>query len=278
MHAPAKAQGDSSGVRALRPNLAVARSPSLIQGRWAFDLGIVTLAVSLRREATNLCGLHKWCSQARLLASIVPQSEVAILTPFSFLEDCPAARLIPWDTDLERKLTAYTNRVAIADGPVERKFFAVNMQKLQLLAERQYRALFFTDWDVDLLPSLPKASWAWAHYFRPFLADRRALFLGSPDEKAPVNGGVFLVKTASRAYQLALREQTDSNPCPSHISLLTYTWQKKKSHAMLYNYYLPTSTTFPTIIMPTIPADLSLSLWAFCAHTSSCVPSLLIEA
>ena len=135
------------------------------------DLGIVTIAVSLPSAPNRAaaCGLIKWCWQAHALArslATVWTAEVSILAPSRepSLEDCREARVLPWDYVLARKLRAYSRLPFVANVSFEREYvadwLALNMQKIQLLssAVAPYRAVYFTDWDVDPAPSIPHAA------------------------------------------------------------------------------------------------------------------------
>ena len=256
---------------------------------------IATIAVSV--EGRAMCSLPKWCAQAGALAAMVHGSEVAILTPHSRLEDCPAVKLLPWDDDLQQRCMRYTARVDIVQDQRAAAPLALAMQKLQLLSLTQYRAIFFTgapsiaplehylnhvfrlslpfgpsniasiplfqsthtitesnlqnsprkpyppnpihskitsyivyipyhfgvnissqpppppphpvflpiDWDVDPMPSMTTARQAWATLFPAFLADRRTLLVASPDERAPLNAGVLLLKPSAAAHALSMR-------------------------------------------------------------------------
>ena len=171
--------------------------------RAALDLAITTMAASSNGHA--MCGLLKWCSQASTLAALVPRSEVAILTPHDRLDDCPKARLLRWDSELQRRFAVYTNRSSIVRDRRAAASMALVMQKLQVLSLREYRAVLFTDWDVDPVPSVSRARVAWQRHFPRFLDAPQTLVIASPDERAPFNAGVFLAKPASSAYELALR-------------------------------------------------------------------------
>ena len=226
------------------------------QAATPLDLAIATVAVSLWNDPTTMCGLLKWCAQAHMLSAIVPRSEVAVLTPHTQLLDCPSARLLAWDSALEHKLTKYTQRTSIVGRQRDARWLAAGMQKVQFLALQQYRAIFFTDWDVDPAPSLPRARVAWAQYFPEFLADPTALLLGSPDEGVPLNAGdvptpvqtpthrmaawapacmhpnvhaagVFLVKTACAAHALALEWLANGSN-----AVCVHTYSGERGHIM----------------------------------------------
>jgi hypothetical protein len=106
------------------------------------DLAIATLAAPMHPMPKDaMCGMVKWCSQARILAEqvLAPrwQAEVVAITPLSRLEDCPNAHLVAWDDNLEARLRAYMARPDIVRGRTERPcherrcWLALNLQKLQ---------------------------------------------------------------------------------------------------------------------------------------------------
>lgn len=191
------------------------------------DLAIATLAVNQKRLAYE-CGLVKWCSQASALARALTASpqlqlrvEIVILTPppdddrAIGLHDCAkGTRRLTWDSELERKLIAYTNRDDIVSGLASQRHNAVLMQKLQFLSlVSSFAAILYADWDVDVAPSLCHAVWAFEHAFRAFRDDSSTQLLGSPDAAAPLNSGVLLFKPSREAHDRAiawLRNGTDA--------------------------------------------------------------------
>lgn len=140
----------------------------------------------------------KWTAEVAILA---PRRELA-------LEDCREARVLPWDYELARRLKAYSRLPFVANVSFEREYvadwLAANMQKIQFLssAVAPYRAVYFTDWDVDPAPyrmSIAQAASQFSRQLHLFLEDEATLIIGSPDGSAPINGGVFLVKPSAAA-------------------------------------------------------------------------------
>ena len=135
------------------------------------------------------CALPLWCATATELRTIIPASEIMILSPAAPGE-CPPARWVWGEVGREVHEAAARYLAAHHIGGTWAYLKQPVLLKLALLGMTQYSLLVFIDLDSDCNPRgryphshLTLAQWQSA--IPQFMASR-ALFVGSPDHSAPV--------------------------------------------------------------------------------------------
>ena len=178
------------------------------------------------------CGLIKWCysmSHLALAPYLVGRAELVVLTndENNVRSLCASAatrllNVLPLDETLERLIRNWTLMLNYSTFQWTRQVSVHALYKLQLFRLTQYRAILFTDVDVDLFlgsSGRPPSSLhgrlrnkkmgrdieqAWTKSFTIFLNSTVRL-LASADQHSPINTGVMLLKPSLSIFEQAVR-------------------------------------------------------------------------
>lgn len=153
------------------------------------------------------CAMPLWCQGAEEISSVIPSSELLIVSR-EVSVDCPNA-VYMYPTRTRRSIHTYLNRLnnnlsGLISNGVHRKVFNVaNLLKVALFSlEFQYELILYADIDVYLAGKTLTPA-AWARGVMPLL-NSSALFVGLFDHATPVNGGLWLARPRCEVYREAL--------------------------------------------------------------------------
>ena len=173
----------------------------------------------------SACGLVKWCRSVDMLLkvpSLKGRAEAAVITNDAALVRllCPAshstARILPFEPRLVAAVERWTRHLHSGNFSIaawSRQVQLTALYKWQIFAHVEYKAIFFTDIDADLLahswqsgPSrLMHALHAtWTSGLDEFLAQGSARLVASNDFHSPINTGVMLAKPSRRVFEEGL--------------------------------------------------------------------------
>ena len=193
------------------------------------SLGVVNSQHHSAAAGASSCGLLKWCYSAVKFAALPIHrggAEVAIFTnnASATAAECaqPGVRVSGFDPELAADIETWHAAQRLIKprkrGLTKLSFVMSTLYKWEILRHVEYRALFFSDVDVDFFlphggapppagsPAYRALAAAWSDgddgLYGRFLRDRRLKLVGSGDDKAPINTAVMVLKPDLDAYAL----------------------------------------------------------------------------
>lgn len=160
-----------------------------------------------------LCALPKWCMNADILSKRFTIDVVVWTNRAKEVRtECPRARILSYDSELEHTILNFTKHVQIPfsrslAGP---RFTLYNLLKWQLVNPvHGYSSVLYMDTDVDIsIFSMESETSTWHYYFRTFLPQFEAShfqLMATPDHESPINGGIMVIKPSSEYYEEGMR-------------------------------------------------------------------------